>query len=96
MVYHGGASGIDTFYNAKDNPNYENTKHQGYTIQNRIGIYFSRYLDVAKNYKRPYGKDGRIYPVFLSIKNPKNVSFTETLKNRLIRFGTLGLVKNQL
>lgn len=93
VVYHGGASGIDTFYNAKDNPNYENTKHQGYTIQNRIGIYFSRYLDVAKNYKRPYGKDGRIYPVFLSIKNPKNVSFTETLKNRLIRFGTLGLVK---
>lgn len=64
VVYHGGASGIDTFYNAKDNPNYENTKHQGYTIQNRIGIYFSRYLDVAKNYKRPYGKDGRIYPVF--------------------------------
>ena len=93
VVYHGGASGIDTFYNMKDNPNYENTKHQGYSIQNRVGIYFSRYLDVAKNYKKPYGRDGKIYPVFLSIKNPKNVSFTETLKNRLIRFGTLGLVK---
>lgn len=96
MVYHGGASGIDTFYNAKDNPNYKNTKHQAYTGYKssiRVGIYFSKYLNVAKNYKAPYGKKGNIYPVFLSVKNPKNVSFTETLKNRLVRFGTLGLIK---
>lgn len=96
VVYHGGASGIDTFYNAKDNPNYKYTKHNGYIGYKssiRVGIYFSKYLDIAKNYKRRYGKNGKIYPVFLSIKNPKNVSFTETLKNRLIRFGTLGLVK---
>ena len=96
VIYHGGASGIDTFYNPKDNPNYKNTKHQGYIGYKssiRVGIYFSKYLDVAKNYKAPYGKNGKIYPVFLSIKNPKNVSFTETLKSRLIRFGTFGLIK---
>lgn len=96
VVYHGGASGIDTFYNAKDNPNYKYTKHNGYIGYKssiRVGIYFSKYLDIAKNYKRRYGKNGKIYPVFLSIKNPKNVSFTETLKRRLIRFGTFGLIK---
>lgn len=96
VVYHGGASGIDTFYNAKDNPNYKYTKHNGYIGYKssiRVGIYFSKYLDIAKNYKRRYDKNGKIYPVFLSIKNPKNVSFTETLKRRLIRFGTFGLIK---
>lgn len=59
VIYHGGASGIDTFYNPKDNPNYKNTKHQGYIGYKssiRVGIYFSKYLDVAKNYKAPYGK----------------------------------------
>ena len=92
VVYHGGESNINTFLNRKDNSNYENTKHQGYSNKDRVGIYFSKYKDIAKNYKRPYGKSGQIYPVFLRIRSPKNVSFKETLKNRLIRFGTFWLV----
>lgn len=92
VVYHGGMAGITTFYNMKDNPNYENTRHQGYRNKDRVGIYFSKHEDIAKNYKKPYGKQGAIYEVFLNIRNPKIVSYTETLKNRLIKFGTLGLV----
>ena len=59
-----------------------------------MGIYFSKYKNVAKSYASQYEKNNRqIYFVFLNIKNPKQVSYVETLKNRLIRFGTLGLLK---
>lgn len=94
VVYHGGMSDITTFYNQTENPIYDQTKHQGYTNKDRVGIYFSKHKDIAKNYASQYKKNTRqIYFVFLNIKNPKQVSYVETLKNRLIRFGTFGLLK---
>lgn len=94
VVYHGGMAGINTFLNRDENPDYQSTKHQGYSNKDRVGIYFTRHKSTAKNYKAPYGKNDEIYEVFLNIRNPKEVSYLTTLKNRLIRFGTLGIVNN--
>ena len=93
VVYHGGQAGINVFKNRKDNQDYEKTKHQGYRNKDRVGIYFSKYEDVAENYASQYNKKERgIYPVFLNIRNPHEVSSGTTLKNRLLRYGTLGII----
>lgn len=80
--YHGGQKGIKVFLNAKDNPNYINTRHQGYRHpETRLGIYFSDNKSIANNYK--YNKNGEIYDVYLNAKNPLIQKYSTTLINRL-------------
>ena len=93
VVYHGGEANITTFLNMDENPDYESTKHQGYAAKDRVGIYYSKYNSVGENYAKPYKERGHIYNVFLNIRNPKRVSYTTTLKNRLIKIGSLGLIE---
>ena len=70
IVYHGGQANINVFLNMKDNPDYKNTKHQGYRTKNRVGIYFSKYKDAAVDYASQYNKKERfVYEVFLNIRN---------------------------
>ena len=92
VVHHGGMTGITTFLNMVDNPNYEKTKHQGYTAKDRVGVYFSKHKDVANNYARQYGKNKEVYNVFLNIKRPKRSSFSESIKNNLLKVLTFGFV----
>lgn len=71
VVYHGGQRGIDVFLNMDENPNYKNTKHQGYWAKDRVGIYFSKYKGVAEGYASSYKKKNKnVYPVFLNMRNP--------------------------
>ena len=82
--YHGGQKGINVFFNSKDNLNYKNTKHQGYSHpETRIGIYFSPDKEIAKNYKRTYGKKGEIYDTYLKMDNPYIQKYSTTLLNRV-------------
>lgn len=82
--YHGGQKGINIFFNSKDNLNYKNTKHQGYSHpETRIGIYFSPDKEIAKNYKRTYGKKGEIYDTYLKMDNPYIQKYSTTLLNRV-------------
>ena len=93
VVYHGGEANIKVFLNAKDNPNYNKTKHANYHNNNRVGIYFSKYRSVANNYARKYSKSKKeVYSVFLNIKNPYNVKYSTTFLNRMTKAATLGIV----
>lgn len=84
VVYHGGQKGINVFLNRDENPNYENTKHQGYLAKDRVGIYFSKYKSVAKNYASSYKKRDRVvYEVFLNIRNPYNQRILTSRLNTL-------------
>lgn len=85
VAYHGGQKGINVFLNRDENINYENTKHQGYRAKDRVGIYFSQYKDVAKNYASNYNKkDREIYEVFLNIKHPINQNIFDSRINTFL------------
>lgn len=85
VVYHGGEKGINVFLNKDENPNYEKTKHQGYWAKDRVGIYFSEYKGIAKNYASAYEKKNReVYEVFLNIKNPFNQKMINSKINALL------------
>lgn len=85
VAYHGGQKGINVFLNRDENINYENIKHQGYRAKDRVGIYFSQYKDVAKNYASNYNKkDREIYEVFLNIKHPINQNIFDSRINTFL------------
>lgn len=93
VVYHGGQANINIFLNANENNNHKGTKAANYFNSDRVGIYFSKYKYVGESYAKKYNKANRnLYEVFLNIKTPKIVKYSETFKNRLIRFASFGIV----
>ena len=93
VVYHGGQANINIFLNANENNNHKGTKAANYFNSDRVGIYFSKYKYVGESYAKKYNKANRnLYGVFLNIKTPKTVKYSETFKNRLIRFISFGIV----
>jgi len=93
VVYHGGQANIDVF-----NPRTEELPADVIKTnlhrKNRVGVYFSKDIQIGENYTRLYKENGKIYNVFLNIRNPFNVKFSTTVKNRLIRLITFGKIRN--
>jgi len=72
IVYHGGEGSINEFVNPNDRTNYKANNIGTDSGKNKVGIYFTSDLSMAKQYSKGVNKDNReIYSVILNSNQPK-------------------------